>query len=201
MSWQSRDWKWVQTHFPRGTWINVQDFSENLNIEVKLEHQSKYYQTVGVTLFGLVASFWIKDIRDTFLSTVEKRRLTKELEEIGRPAILNVTFAFISDDLRHNQAFVQHVNLLALNYVKANIIKGKVIATYARSDGAPTQFQNATQHFWIGKARACQSIQRIMFMKHKSFLLLFLIDQVSNLQKMEPEWIGHCIAVVMEKAS
>jgi hypothetical protein len=54
MKWQSRDWRWVKKNFPRGTWACVQDFSENFTVEVALEHQSKYYNTVSVTLFGIV---------------------------------------------------------------------------------------------------------------------------------------------------
>ena len=54
MKWQSRDWRWVKKNFTRGTWACVQDFSENFTVEVALEHQSKYYNTVSVTLFGIV---------------------------------------------------------------------------------------------------------------------------------------------------
>lgn len=43
---QTQDWKHCQVYFPRGSFSSVQDFSENLTIEVKLEHQSKYYRSV-----------------------------------------------------------------------------------------------------------------------------------------------------------
>jgi hypothetical protein len=48
--------------------------------------------------------------------------------------------AFVSDNLRHNQAFVQHVNRLALTYVSTAIMKRPPKVTYCRTDDAPTQF-------------------------------------------------------------
>ena len=50
--WQAADWALVQKTFPPSTFVSVQDFSENLAIEVKMEHQSKYYAQVGVTLYA-----------------------------------------------------------------------------------------------------------------------------------------------------
>ena len=168
MSWQSKDWKHVQKTFPLGSWLCVQDFSENLTIEVKLEHQSKYYSSITITLFGMVASFWIDDIKDSYLSNVKKNRLKTELTKVGKPHQLHITFAFISNDHRHNQAFVQHVNALALQYVCKYIMKKPPNATYARSDGAPTQFQNATQHFWIGLHRHVTKTTRMDWCLHCS---------------------------------
>ena len=166
MSWQSKDWKHVQKEFPRGAWICVQDFSENLTIEVKLEHQSKYYSSINITLFGMVASFWIDDVKDSYLSKEEKNRLKAELTKEGKPHQLHVTFAFISNDNRHNQAFVQHVNALALDHVCKYIMKKPPTATYGKSDGAPTQFQNATQHFWIGLHRHVTKTTRMDWCLH-----------------------------------
>lgn len=37
MKWQAWDWAYCKANFPRGTWLCVQDFSENLKLEVKLE--------------------------------------------------------------------------------------------------------------------------------------------------------------------
>jgi hypothetical protein len=35
MVWQRRDWVHIQNHFPKGTFIYVSDFSENLTLEVR----------------------------------------------------------------------------------------------------------------------------------------------------------------------
>ena len=146
MKWQAWDWAWIKDKFPRDTWVCVQDFSENLKLEVKLENQSKYYVTTSVTLYGIVGSFRIEDVKESYLS----REQRKVLLESGEKHI-HVTMAFVSDDLRHNQAFVQHVNRLALTYVSTAIMRRPPKVTYCRTDGAPTQFANATMFWWIGQ--------------------------------------------------
>ena len=45
---------------------------------------------------------------------------------------------------------MQFANDIAYDYVAKNIMERPPFTTYARSDGAPTQFCNATQFFWIG---------------------------------------------------
>ena len=150
MKWQQQDWAWLKTNFPRGSWCCVQDFSENLIIEVAMENQSKYYHNISVTLFGLCGYFWIDDCKDSFISKEDKMMMKADCETKNLPHIVILTWAFVSDDGRHNQAFVQHCNGLALEYVKKHIMLATPKVTYARSDGAPTQFQNATQHFYIG---------------------------------------------------
>ena len=165
----------------------MQDFSENLKIEVKMEvrglpmcfpvsssspsyfraspalyllqHQSKYYCTVSVTLFGAVATFHVDDVRESHLGAGQR----KILKDKGA-AHISVTFAYISDDNRHNQAFVQHVNKMLLEYVTKHIMIKPPTCSFIRSDGAPTQFANATQFYWIGRqhfktgTRMCWSI-------------------------------------------
>ena len=64
---------------------------------------------------------------------------------------IHVTFAYVSDDNRHNQAFVQFVNGEALDYVSKYIMKKPPKNTYCRTDGAPTQHANATMFYWIGQ--------------------------------------------------
>jgi hypothetical protein len=150
MVWQRKDWVHVQKNFPKGSWIYVCDYSENLTLEVKNEHQSKYCSQVPVTLYGVVATFWIADVRESYLPPDVTTRLKAELKAAGKPEQINVTFAHVSDDTRHNQAFVQHCHLLTQEAVCKTILKKKPTACYARSDGAPTQFANATQHYFIG---------------------------------------------------
>ena len=103
-----------------------------------------------MTLYGVVASFWIDDVKHEYLPKEVGDRLAAELKAEGKPEQINVTFAYVSDDNRHNQAFVQHCHQLTLDYVKDHIMKRPPTRCYARSDGAPTQFANATQYFWIG---------------------------------------------------
>jgi hypothetical protein len=144
MAWQRKDWVHVQKNFPKGSWIYVWDYSENLTLEVKNEHQSKYYSQVPVTLYGVVATFWIADVKESHLPPDVATRLKAELKAAGKPEQVNVTFACVSDDTRHNQAFVQHCHLLTQEAVCKTILKKKPTACHARSDGAPTQFANAT---------------------------------------------------------
>ena len=93
-----------------------------------------------------MASFHIDDVKDSYLPSEKK----VALKEAGEKHV-HVTMAFISDDTRHNQAFVQHVNALALKYVTEAIMKHPPIRTYCRSDGAPTQYANATMFYWMGQ--------------------------------------------------
>ena len=106
MSWQSKDWKHVQKKFPRGAWTCVQGFSENLTIEVKLEHQSKCYSSINITLFGMVASFWIDDVKDSCLSKEEKNRLKAELTKEGNHQLvytsLSPLFLTTTDTIRRS---------------------------------------------------------------------------------------------------
>ena len=81
MAWQRRDWVHLQNNFPKGSFIYVSDFSENFTIEVKNEHQSKYYSQVPVTLYGVVATFWITDVKDAYLPAEKRRRLETENAE------------------------------------------------------------------------------------------------------------------------
>ena len=102
--------------------------------------------TISVTLYGIVASFHLDDVKDSYLSA-EKKQILKEK---GQKHI-HVTFAYISDDNRHNQAFVQHINKLVLDFVTSTIMKKPPLNSWIRTDGAPTQYANATMFFWIGQ--------------------------------------------------
>jgi hypothetical protein len=43
MKWQAWDWAHAKENFPKGSWLSVQDFSENLKIEVKLEVRARTF--------------------------------------------------------------------------------------------------------------------------------------------------------------
>jgi hypothetical protein len=59
----------------------VQDFSENLIIEVAMENQSKHYHNISVTLFGLCGYFWIDDCKDSFIPKEGKMMMKAECEK------------------------------------------------------------------------------------------------------------------------
>ncbi len=101
-------------------------------------------------MFGIIGYFWIDDLRDSFANQSKREDMKRACAAKGTPPILTCALVFISDDLRHNQAFVQFTNDLAYDYIAKNIMEKAPSTTYARSDGAPTQFCNATQFFWIG---------------------------------------------------
>ena len=152
---QSRDWHRTQTHFPRRSMASVQDFSENLTIEVKLEHQSKYYSQLGVTLYGKVCFFHVEDIRDSYMSRKDKDEFIEMCGREGLNHIVAVTLCAVSDDLRHNPAFVQHVNdKVFLPLIKSVILIEAPENDYFRCDGSPTQFDNATQYVWVSRSQA-----------------------------------------------
>jgi hypothetical protein len=152
---QARDWHLTQTHFPRKTMASVQDFSENLTIEVKLEHQSKYYSQLGVTLYGKVCFFHVEDVRDTYMSEQEKKEFIEMCDKEGLSHIIAVTMVAVSDDLRHNPAFVQHANdKVFLPIIKGQVLVETPLVDYFRCDGAPTQFDNATQCVWVSRSQA-----------------------------------------------
>jgi hypothetical protein len=117
MKWQQRDWRWVKRHFPRGTWACVQDFSENYTVEVAMEHQSKYYHNISVTLYGIIGYFHIDDLRDSFASAAKRNEMKDACISAGKAPIISVALVFIFNDLRRNQAFVQFVSDKAYDYV------------------------------------------------------------------------------------
>eukprot|EP00965_Chrysotila_dentata_P017221 571645-Pleurochrysis_carterae.AAC.1 len=63
----------------------------------------------------------------------EKGRLFKAFEEAGLPPIIVETHAFLSSDLTHDNAFVQHVNDRFITPCVQSI--GNFHTRYARSDG------------------------------------------------------------------
>ena len=111
-----------------------------------------------------------------------------ELAKKGLPAQINVTFAYISNDLRHNQAFVQHCYKLTLDFVCHSIMSKKPNACYARSDGAPTQFANATQHFWIGLHKHASRICPLDWSMHCSCHGKYKVDPEMGLLKSMIRW-------------
>ena len=158
MKWQAADWHYVQENLPRKYFASVQDFSENLALEVAMEHQSKYYTQVGVTLYGAVLLFNIEDVQDSFIERAGWGSGAAIIDHFNchhLPHIIYVTVCVVSDDLKHNPAFVQHVNDKIISpWVKSEVMDEQPIGHLARSDGAPTQFDNCHQYVWISKHQA-----------------------------------------------
>eukprot|EP00965_Chrysotila_dentata_P110457 3649781-Pleurochrysis_carterae.AAC.1 len=75
---------------------------------VRSEPQSKYYSQVSSTLYMVVMRFHLEDVNN--VDEEEKGRLFQAFEEAGLPPIIVETHAFLSLDLTHDTAFVQHVN-------------------------------------------------------------------------------------------
>ena len=119
------------------------------------------WHTAGITLYGKVCFFYLDDVKDTYISEVEKAKLRKTFQDAGLKPIIAVTLIAVSDDLRHNSAFIQHTDdKVFLPYITETIMKRKPKRAYERSDGAPTQFDNQTQYIWISQSEDRQGIQR-----------------------------------------
>ena len=78
----------VRRHFPRGHVHVIEDFSENGDFVVRLEHQSRYYQTHSYTLFGIVVEVHVEDIKDCLISRAER---TKLIEMLNKNALASRT--------------------------------------------------------------------------------------------------------------
>jgi len=165
MKWQAWDWKYLKENFPKGTWSCVQDFSENLKIEVKMEvrglpmcfpvsssspsyfraspalyllqHQSKYYCAVSVTLFGAVGTFHVDDVRESYLGA-EQRNMLKD------------------KGATHIICAARKQDAVGTCYEAHDGYCKPPACSFIRSDGAPTQFANATQFYWIGRQHCPQ---------------------------------------------
>ena len=147
---QDADWTALKRNFPRGSFVSVQDFSENFHHQVRFEPQSKYYQQVDSSLYMVVIRYHLDDA--TTLPAAERARLRAAFEEAKLPPIIVETLAFISGDLKHDGAFIRHVNdKYVVPYVQS---LGKFDTHYARSDGCKGQFKNSQQFDWVSRRQS-----------------------------------------------
>ena len=143
--WQDYDWQALKSCFPRGSFVSVQDYSQNINHRVRMEPQSKYYSQVGSTLYMVVLRFHLDDVHH--IPEKEKALLHEAFSAAGTPPIIVETHAFVSPDLTHDHHFVQHVNdKYILSYVQSI---GRFHTHYARSDGCRAQFKDKEMVKWI----------------------------------------------------
>ena len=151
----------VRRHFPRGHVHVIEDFSENGDFVVRLEHQSRYYQTHSYTLFGIVVEVHVEDIKDCLISRAERTKLIEMLnqERPGEPHVLTFMHIIVSEDTHHDPAAVMHFNSEVLfPWLRTNVEgfavpegqAGSAVIHYT-TDGAPTQFANKDIYLWISR--------------------------------------------------
>ncbi|KAL3689045.1 hypothetical protein R1sor_015354 [Riccia sorocarpa] len=127
--WQVKQYRQCIKTFPIGTVVSVIDYAENYTFLPRNEIQSEYWTSKQVTIlvhiFYYHTQFSIADDRD----------------------VRNVVHFFISDDRKHDSFFVQHAFGLLHNWCKENAIVFE--HHWVWSDGAPTQFKNSTNFFFV----------------------------------------------------
>ena len=152
---QDDDWTYLKTSFPRRSFVSVQDFSENFHHTVRFEPQAKYYQSVDSTLYMVVVRYHLDDA--TRLPPAVVAELREAYESAGIPPIIVETLAIVSADLKHDNAFVRHVNeCYVLPYMQSI---GDFGTHYARSDGCKAQFKYATHFEWVSRQKIETGVQ------------------------------------------
>lgn len=152
--WQDDECSWLKTHVPRGETFEIEDFGENYHIERKREHQSYYFCEVGVTLHGCMQRVRVEDLSDDYLGGAgERARLMELFAREQKLAIVLIAHIVISEDLAHDNAFVQHVNSnITWPWLKRVLAPGTIIRRRTLcTDGAPQQYKLADQILWISK--------------------------------------------------
>ena len=160
----------TQADHPKKSFSSTQDFSENGSLKPKYEHQGRYFKEIGCTLFGIVVEVNVCDMRDEFFEGVvnekngaeTKAALLEMYLKENLPPVCTFTVLIVSSDLVHDPAAVQRFNDFFLTpFMKEN--KAAELSSwevhFADSDGAPTQFDNATQYLWISYQQAKSSIK------------------------------------------
>ena len=131
---------------PRGVVGGVQDFSENLSMEPKREHQSRCHSQVSVTMCGAMFCMNVDDLKT--VAETERTKLRQHFARHGKPAVVKELHVIVSPDLNHDNAFVQHANDHVFTpYLKENVDGLKKIANM--SDGAPSQCKCSTHALWV----------------------------------------------------
>ena len=120
---------------------------------MKKEHSSRYYETRGYTLFGMVVASHVEDRRD--LTDDEKTRLIALMEKHRprQPHVLIEMHVVVSEDTVHDPAAVQHYNDVILIPHLLAVIEGFATGGIMHMclDGAPTQFDNRWMYLWASK--------------------------------------------------
>ncbi|KAL3688384.1 hypothetical protein R1sor_014693 [Riccia sorocarpa] len=129
--WQAKQYRQCIKTFPIGTVVSVIDYAENYTFLPRNEIQSGYWTSKQVTI--LVHIFYYH----TQYSTADDRDVRK------------VVHFFISDDRKHDSFFVQYAFGLLHNWCEEKAIEFE--HHWVWSDGAPTQFKNSTNFFFVAR--------------------------------------------------
>ena len=101
----------------------------------------------------------VEDLSDDYLGTGEKQKLLLYFQQLSKPAIVLIAHIIVSEDLSHDNAFVQHVNSRIIpDWLKKVVAPG--VTMHLRiicSDGAPSQFKLADEILWVSKQGAPDS--------------------------------------------
>jgi len=156
--WQDDETSYLKLHIGRGTTFEIQDFGENYHIERKREHQTFYFCEIGVTLYGVMLRINVEDLSDEYLGAGAKLKLLEFFRELNKPPIVLLAHVIVSEDLSHDNAFVQHVNSKVIwpwlqKVTAPGTIKQRILCT----DGAPSQYKLADQILWVSKQGAPDS--------------------------------------------
>ena len=63
-----------------------------------------------MSLYGCMLRIRVEDLSDEYLGLGEKQKLLQLFEKQGKPPIVLIAHIIVSEDLSHDNAFVQHVN-------------------------------------------------------------------------------------------
>eukprot|EP00965_Chrysotila_dentata_P091145 3009294-Pleurochrysis_carterae.AAC.1 len=86
-----------------------------------------------------------------------KEELRVLFAKLSRPANIVEPHCFVSSDLTHDNAFVQHVNDKYITPYAQSI--GKFTTCYVRSDGCKSQFKCAQHFSWISQQSTRNSVR------------------------------------------
>jgi hypothetical protein len=149
--WLDEDWTAMKKQLPRGSVVAVMDFSENYAHEPRYEHQSKYFSQTQSTILPVVLRFRIEDMVTGPSFTAERKaELLKFCTENEVPPVLVETHHIISNDMQHDNAFVQKaLDDFITPHIKS--IAPSVEKLYVRSDGCKAQFKCAEAFDWTSR--------------------------------------------------
>ena len=150
--WLDEDWLAMKKQLPRGSCVAVMDFAENYAHEPRYEHQSKYFSQTQTTILPVVLRFRIEDmtVDDASFTAERKAELLKFYEEKELPPVIVETHYIISNDMQHDNAFVQKaLDDFIAPYIQC--LAPSVTNLYVRSDGCKAQFKCAEAFDWTSR--------------------------------------------------
>jgi len=155
---QTAEFRYKISNLQRGEVLVVEDFSENGKLVRKFAQQDTHWAEHGYTLYPIVMLIRVEDLKDSFFTggAAEKATLLEHFHQENKlPAIL-VNLTYLSDDVIHDNAMVQHAHGLAVEKLKeitlATPTGQSVIKTaHIFSDGGPSHYKLKDHVFFISK--------------------------------------------------